>query len=112
MASNGDPLVRLQVKCEEGMIDSLNAYALEHETSVSDVVRHAIADRIGYSMGEPVERRGRKPKYNNDDERREAARERSARERDIQRELLQDYRREERQGVVKRMQESLNHDPE
>lgn len=110
MTTDDAPLVRLQVKCSEGMIDALGTYANVNKLSVSDVVRLAIATTIGYDMGKPVERRGRKAKYNTPEARREAARLRSQTERAIQSELSKSYSTEERRRVVERMRKSLGQD--
>jgi hypothetical protein len=99
--------VRLQVKCSEGLVDALGAYATAHHTSVSDVVRHAIANTIGYDLGVPVETRGRKAKYLTPEARKEAAKQRAQRERDIARELSRSFTAEDRQRVVAKIQKDL-----
>lgn len=107
MASDDAPLVRLQVKCTEGLMDALGAYCTVNRVSQSDAVRNAIATMIGYDMGKPVERRGRKAKYSTEDERKQAARDRAQSERDIQRELTRAFGDEDRRRVVERMRRSL-----
>ena len=99
--------VRLQVKCSEGLVDALGTFASSHNQSVSDVVRQAIAQTIGYDLGERVETRGRKAKYTTAEQRKEAARLRSKRERDIARELSKSFTNEERQRVVAKIRQGL-----
>jgi hypothetical protein len=67
--------------------DQLGKYAAEHDQSVAEVIRQAIADKIGVKLEQTTQRR----KYQSEAERIEAQRARTRAKRDLVRQLLSDY---------------------
>ena len=60
-----------------GFKDRLGEYAAEHGTSMADVIRTAVAERIGYDLGKDPAR-SRTPKYATPEEAKRAALDRAA----------------------------------
>lgn len=86
-------------------------FAQSQNRSLSEVVREALAQYTGYDLvaerGKHIERRGRPKKYNTDEERKEAARQRSRERDDLTRRLLEDHRRQQRQRDADILRQSL-----
>lgn len=103
--------VVISVKLSEEQRDHADVFASKHGKSLTCVIREALAKYTEYDLEEEkrnqVERRGRPRKYNTPEEAREAARQRARNNYDIQRRLLEDHRKQQRQRDAERMAESL-----
>lgn len=89
----------LMVGMSEELKDAVGVWAQSRDLSVAEVVREAIAKHIGYDletkMAERVENRGRPRLFANKTERRAAGRERRKAKRDLAKQLLADFEKQD-----------------
>lgn len=86
-------------------------FAQQNNVSLSSVVRRALAEATGYDLeeeiGSKIERRGRPRKYASDEDRKEAARERTRVRDELTRRLLEDHQQQIRRRDAEKLEASL-----
>lgn len=87
--------------------DAVLEYSETVGVSASELIRQAVAERIGYDLEQDRVARGRPKKYRNEAERKIASKRRGAERRALIRALLQAHEREETQKQADALRASL-----
>lgn len=99
-----------QFGMSEELREALAVYAQQHNVSVAQVVREAVAHRIGYDLGTDAaetRRTGRPKKYASVEERRRARRAASKARRELRNKLVQEYKQQEARDMMAKFRESV-----
>lgn len=87
-------------------MEAIEAFVGHHNISRAQAIRMAVADHIGYDLESEPSRR-RRTKYGSPEERKEAAKERAKRRRQLTAKLLAAYESEDTEEAIKALVASL-----
>jgi hypothetical protein len=96
----------------EGLKEAIGEFAAANDQSMADVIRSAVAAKIGYDLEKDAQdrsegRRGRPKVYGSKEERRAASRQRSKDRRALTKQLLEDFNRQQAKEQLAKMAESV-----